>query len=750
MSDVSCADELADTLKEEPAVVAAHYDAAAATLDIDYDANHLPAERAQKLARAVWQRMRARQTDSCGNQPNCEECTVSLQVAAATPSGYTIAQQGPRPGHIEHVTVGETHLPAWVVTIRDWLSTEHIEAILVGVTFITMIGGLLSENLLEAPTLTMVLFALSYAAGGYFGLRAGLETLMELKLDVDLLMVLAAVGAWIVGAPFEGALLLFLFSLSNVLQNYALDRTRTAIQSLVKLRPTEALVERDGETRTMHIEDVRVGDVIIVRPGDRIPMDGTVIEGETTVDQSAITGESVPVSKTVDQEVLAGTINKDGGIKVRVDRRAADSTLSRVIKLVEEARTEKAETQSFLDTFEEYYAWFVIALTVAVIAVPVYFFGEGFDAAFYRGMTVLVAASPCALIISTPAVILSAIGNGARRGILFKGGIYVEKAAGIKVVAIDKTGTLTYGKVHVTDIVPVDGVKREDMLVAAAAGESRSEHPLAQAIVQAAKQAGMQIPEATGFQSEAGRGVRATVGDRQVHIGSPRYFAQFAEHPLNETLHALQSEGKTVVMVAETRDGVTLELMGLIALADQLRDDVANILDAIRAQGVEQIVMLTGDNERVAHAIAEQAGVDAYFADLLPEDKVTRLKALREQYGTVAMVGDGVNDAPALAAADLGIAMGAAGTDVALETADVVLMADDLNKVPYVAALSRRTRRKLVVNLGFALTMIALMIGAIFFFELPLPLAVIGHEGGTVLVSLNGLTLLAFNYQRSS
>ncbi len=568
-------------------------------------------------------------------------------------------------------------------------------------------------------------------------------------------MVLAAIGAAIVGSPFEGALLLFLFSLSNVLQDYALDRTRNAIRALMKLRPNQALVLRDGELVTLPVEKVVIDDHFLVRPGDRIPLDGVVLEGDSAVDQSSLTGESMPVAKSPGDSVLAGTINKNGSLEVRVTKTAQDSTIAKLIKLVEEAQSEKAQTQRFLDQAEQYYATGVIGFTILAIFVPILLLGEDFDPAFYRAMTLMVAASPCALIISTPASILSAIGNGARKGVLFKGGVHLEQAASIKVIAFDKTGTLTEGEPRVTDVKVISAGQQDvwqgdedDLLALAAAVELKSEHPLAQATVMAAQERNLGIPEVRAFQAATGMGVSGTVNGMDIRVGNLRHFAAF--NPLGlaaaeQEVDRLQAEGKTAVVVAQIiADGRTAHLLGIVAFADQLRSDAADVVRALKSLGVARVVMLTGDNERIGRAIAEQVGVDDYYAELLPEDKLGLIKDLEAEFGPIAMVGDGVNDAPALASASIGIAMGAAGTDVALETADVVLMADDLCNIPYVIDLSRQTRKTLIVNLSFAMGMIAVMIAAIFTANLSLPLAVVGHEGGTVLVSLNGLRLLVY------
>lgn len=628
---------------------------------------------------------------------------------------------------------------------HTWLAEERLARLLTVVNFITLIIGWILEGEETIGTAAWVFYAIAYISGGYFGIQAGWDSLKEWKIDVDLLMILAAVGAALVGAPFEGALLLFLFSLSNVLQDYALDRTRNAIRALMDLRPQEAQVRRGAETLTLGIDDIRLDDVLLIRPGEQIALDGILIDGESAIDQSSLTGESIPVHKKVGDEVLAGTINQKGALEVRVTKTAEDSTIARLIKLVEEAREDKANTEQFIDKAEQYYAVGVILMTIAAIIVPLLFINEPFTTTFYRAMTLMVAASPCALVISTPATVLSAIGNGARRGVLFKGGAYVEQAADLKVVAFDKTGTLTVGKPAVVRIVTADTFGEEEVLALAAAVEAKSEHPLAQAIAQAAIQRNLDVPEVKGFQSETGQGVYAQVHHEAVYVGNLRYMEQLGVDvkPLLETIREMQDSGQTAVIIAR-QSGSQMTLLGSIGIADELRGNAAEVVRQLKKEGIKKVVMLTGDNERVAKAIAQKAGIDEFYANLMPEDKLTILKKLEAEVGPVAMVGDGVNDAPALATATIGMAMGAAGTDVALETADVVLMADNLAHVPYMIGLSHQTKRVLIQNLLFATAMIALLIAAVLGFALPLPLSVVGHEGSTVLVSLNGLRMLGY------
>ncbi len=686
--------------------------------------------------------------------------TVSYDNALISPEEIARRAAGmgarlARPGTPVPGRVGAPPAPATPLSrFRRWLTPERLQAALAAITFVSMMGGLLAEKLDGPSPLIAALYAVTYVSGGAFALKAGVESLRLFTIDVDLLMVLAAVGAAVVGAPFEGAMLLFLFSLSNVLQVYALDRTRNAIRALMKLRPEQALARRGSRTVVLPIEQIVVGDRVIVRPGERVPLDGLVLEGESTVDQSSITGESMPVNRGAGDAVLAGTINQNGALEVRVTKLAKDSVIAKMIKLVEEAQSEKAKTQRFIDRFEQYYALAVIAFTAVMIVAPPLIFRQAFGPSFYRAMTIMVAASPCALVVSTPASILSAIGNGARRGVLFKGGAHVEQAAAIKVVAFDKTGTLTQGKPQVTDVRATAETAEDDLLALAAAVEARSEHPLAQAIVAAARERGIKLAEAAAFQARPGRGVQATLQDKLICVGSLRYFEGFRNgglEPVAREVERLQNQGKTAIVAARmSEDGSTAHLLGVIGIADVLRPDAAAVVQELKSLGVQRVVMLTGDNARVAKTIAAQAGVDEFYAELMPEDKLQIIKDLKTNFGVTAMVGDGVNDAPALATASLGIAMGAAGSDVALETADVVLLADNLSNLPYAIALSRQTRKTLIVNLGFSLFMILLMLVSIFAVSLPLPLAVVGHEGGTVIVSLNGLRLLGYRRRRGN
>ncbi len=635
-----------------------------------------------------------------------------------------------------------------------------LEPRLVVVTLAALIGSLTAERLGAPDLLILLLNITSYAAGGFYGTLEVLDSLgirkrirtqdthkdgccvaaadEGPKLNVDLLMLLAAGGAALIDQWHEGAILLFLFSLSNVLQDYAIGRSRQAIKGLLKLYPSEAKVKRDGRIETIKLEAIRTGDLILIEPGERIPVDGIVRAGQSTVDQSPITGESMPVEKTINDKVFAGTLNQQGALDVEALQPASDTVLARIIRMVEEAQDSKAPTERFLEKFEQYYAALIIGGVVLFIVIPPALGWVDFTSNFYRAMVLMTVASPCALIISTPASFISAIASAARGGVLFKGGAYLEALAAIKVVAFDKTGTLTVGKPALTDVITAPGVDRTDLLRTAASVEARSEHPLAKAILKAAEADGIQPKPVADFQAVMGRGVTGTVDGQQVQIGSPTYLREQGEIDphLARELERLENEGKTVMGVK--RDG---RWLGLLALADQLRPDTPQIIQRLKASGVK-VAILTGDNPRVAANIALQAGVDDVHAGLLPDQKVDALKAIEAKYGASAMVGDGVNDAPALATASVGIAMGAAGTDVALETADLVLMGDRLELIPYAINLSKKARRVVWQNIGFSLFVIVALIISTFLISLPLPVGVFGHEGSTLIVVTNGLIQL--------
>jgi Zn2+/Cd2+-exporting ATPase len=615
---------------------------------------------------------------------------------------------------------------------------------------LTLIFGALSQFTPLIPESAAIYFyLLSYASGGYQGVIETSRSLSRFELNIDFLMISAAIGAAILGQWIEGAILLFLFSLSGALEGYALDKSRHAIHSLLELRPSQGLRKNpDGSEELIPIEELQIGDIVIVKPGEHIPIDGLVKRGRTTIDQSAITGESIPVSKEEGDSVFAATLNENGVIEVEVSKPARDTTVAKIIELVEKAQKNKAKTQRFLESFEPRYAISVIVAVIGLIFIPWLLLGHDFDTTFYRAMTVLVVASPCALIISTPASIISAIANGAKSGILFKGGAHIEQTVEIDTIAFDKTGTLTLGEPAVVDILPYNSENHTfdnspellNRLLSVAAGcEQHSEHHLAEAILAKAREMGIDPVQVENMEATPGQGVSASLNGVKVSVGNAKMFS--GEIPtwnplITDKADRLRSEGKTVVFVLNNGTPA-----GIISLADQIRPESAATIKSLKRLGIKKVVMLTGDNEGVANAIAGEIGIDEVYANLLPEQKVEIIEELK-QTGHVAMVGDGVNDAPALATSHLGIAMGAAGTDVALETADVVLMGDEISKLPYLIRLSRKSKRIVWQNILFSLAVIIMLLFGVFLIDLPLTLGVIGHEGSTLLVVLNGLRLL--------
>lgn len=585
-----------------------------------------------------------------------------------------------------------------------------------------------------------VLYTVSAIVGGYYAAKGAFYSLRSFVLDMNFLMTIAAIGALAIGEWFDAAMVMFLFSLGNTLEARTVERARESIRSLIDLFPTKATVKRNGVEEQVDINLVRVGDILIIRPGEKIPTDCEVIAGSSTVDQSPITGESTPVEKTVGDLVFAGTINQRGSLEARAVATAEDNTLARILHLVEEAQAEKAPSQRFAESFGRYYTPVVVGLAVIIAVAPPLLYGGEFRNWLYRALTLLVVSCPCALVISTPVAIVSAVGNAARKGVLIKGGSHLEVAGGIRVVAFDKTGTLTTGEASVTEIIPANNMKKDQLLSLAAGVEARSEHPLAQAILHEARKKNVQPQTVTDFEALTGMGAAKLNGDVCI-IGNTRLMDQFGIEysEYADKIKTLQQEGKTVVMVAYNHT-----LAGIIALSDTVRESAKQAFEGLRKAGVERIVMITGDNEPTARAVARDLGVEEYYAELLPQDKVDIVRLLIERFHKVAVVGDGVNDAPALAAASLGIAMGAAGSPIALETADIALMSDDLSRLPFMMRLSKRAIITIKQNIAFSLLVIAVLVCTALAGWLKLSFGVFGHEGSALLVIANGMRLLRF------
>ncbi|MDY0387232.1 MAG: heavy metal translocating P-type ATPase [Methanolobus sp.] len=624
-----------------------------------------------------------------------------------------------------------------------WRSNQYFKPTVI--SFLMLVSGFIAGRL-EAPELIVNgLFLIGIFLGGYLPAKNGISILINAReFDMNFLMSIAVIGASALGEFEEAAAVVFLFSFGNALQGYTLDKTRNSIRTLMEITPNEALV-RKGTTEVMlPVEKIIIGDIIIVRPGERIAMDGKVFTGYSTVNQAPITGESIPVEKRPGDEIYAGTINERGSLEVKVTKLAKDNTISRIINMVEEAQGQRAPSQQFVDKFAKYYTPLVIVLAVLVAAVPPLIFGQPFEKWFYEAMAMLLVACPCALVISTPVSIVSAIGNAAKNGVLIKGGMYLEEAGALSIIAFDKTGTLTEGKPQVTDVIPIDGIPDKEFLSIASAIESRSEHPLADAIVKSAKEHGAEVSVISAFEAIPGKGARAKVQGKTYQIGNSRLFTEQAidlKH-VEDKISRLQNEGKTVMMLGDDR-----HILGLIAVADVLRENSGQAVSKLKKAGIKKVIMLTGDNENTARAIATKSGIDDFRADLLPEDKVNAIKSLLAEHGKVAMVGDGVNDAPAMAISTVGIAMGAAGTDTALETADIALMADDLTKLTDTIRLSRKTLGVIKQNIAFALIIKGVILLLVVPGWLTLWLAVIGDMGSSLLVTLNAMRLLRVKHE---
>jgi len=596
-------------------------------------------------------------------------------------------------------------------------------------------------KLLSAPEMMVhALFLAGIALGGYLPARSGFNMLITAReLDMNALMTMAAIGAVAVGEIEEGAVVVFLFALGNALESYTLDRSRKSIRDLMDLSPETANAIRDGLEIKIPVEQLQVGEMVMVRPGERIPIDGVVAGGNSAVNQASITGESMPVAKQTGDEVYAGTLNERGALDIRVSRIAQDTTLAHIIRLVEIANSQRAPSQQFVDRFSRIYTPAVMIAAVMVAIFPPLLLHQPFSKWIYEALAMLLVACPCALVISTPVSIAAAVGTAARHGVLMKGGAHLEALGEVEVVAFDKTGTLTTGEPAVTEVRTTGEHSPQTVVCIAAGLEYRSGHPLAEAIMRQAKLYRCALPIVEKFEEIPGKGVVGLVGGKRYYSGSTRFLRemQVASDIGEEAAAQLESEGKTVVLV-----GTDNQLMGIIALEDEVRSNSRDVIRQLRERGIKQICMLTGDNPATARAIADRIGVDEVAASLLPQDKAAAVEALLDRFGRVAMVGDGINDAPALATATVGIAMGAAGSDAALESADIALMADDLTRLPYAISLGRKTLRTIKQNIVAALIIKAVILSLVIPGWLTLWLAVLGDMGSTLLVTLNGMRLL--------
>lgn len=637
-------------------------------------------------------------------------------------------------------------------------NTELIFSIICGALLGVGFGLSYVESIPEWVSLSLYIGA--YFFGGFFTAKEAVETVAKGGFEIDFLMLVAAIGAAILGEWAEGALLLFLFSLGHALEHYAMNKARKSIAALADLAPKTALLKKDGKTEEVGIEKLSIGDIIVVKPNSKIAADGVVVNGKSSVNQAPITGESVPVDKVPveytskkysqgddikdENRVFAGTINGNNTLEIKVIKEAKDSTLSRLVKLVNEAQTQKSPTQLLTDKFEKYFVPYVLIL-VGVLLLAFLVIDEPFSASFYRAMAVLVAASPCALAISTPSAVLSGVARAARGGVLIKGGRPLEDLGELTALAFDKTGTLTEGKPKLTEVVPLGKIEENELLKIAVAVENLSDHPLAKAVVRDGKGRleGTEIPDASDLEAVLGKGIKASLGSDKVYIGNLDLYEDLDDAKPSEEIAAkvreLESGGNTTMLIRRNQ-----EYIGIIALMDTPREAAKETLGKLKEMGIKRMIMLTGDNQKVADAVAKEIGLTDAWGSLLPEEKVEAIKKLKKEESKVAMVGDGVNDAPAMANSTVGIAMGAAGSDVALETADIALMADKLETLPFAIGLSRKAKAIIKQNLWVSLGIVALLIPATIFGFANIGVAVVIHEGSTLLVVFNALRLLAY------
>jgi Cd2+/Zn2+-exporting ATPase len=646
------------------------------------------------------------------------DAKINFGAAKLTVFGETKAEELEKAGAFDHITVAAEN--EYIPKEPFWKRYITLE-----ISIVLLLAGYFTG------TIGVIFFALAIITGGYPLFRTGLQNLMRLQFDMKTLMTIAIIGATVIGQWSEGAVVVILFAISEVLESFSMEKARASIRSLMELSPQEATIIRNGQETLVPVDMIGIGDVMIVKPGQRIALDGVVLEGISTINQAAITGESVPVEKKIHDEVFAGTINENGFLKIKVTKLAEDTKIAKIIHLVEEAQGEKAPSQRFIDRFARYYTPVIMGIALLVAVVPPLAFGGGWHEWVYQGLAVLVVGCPCALVVSTPVSIVTAIGNAARNGVLIKGGNYLEEAGMLSAIAFDKTGTLTKGLPVVTEFINYSKDPRIFSIIAAL--ERRSQHPLASAILKEAVAGDIPVEE---FISLTGKGVSGKVYDQVYFVGNSKLFTSIPEG-IFAKIEEMQAQGKTVIIA-----GTDQEILALVAVADVVREESQAVISRLNGLGIKKTIMLTGDNTKTAEAIAESVRVTDLEAELLPEDKLEVMKKLKAEYGRVAMVGDGVNDAPALAAATVGIAMGGAGTDAALETADIALMNDDLKKLPFTINLSRKTLKIIKQNISFSIGIKLLALLLVIPGWLTLWIAIFADMGTTLIVTLNGLRLL--------
>ncbi len=677
--------------------------------------------------------------DNVKNIDGVTDAKINFGASKIYVEGTATVEEIERAGAFEHLKIRDEKEKR-IERVPFWKQKENWKVY--ASAFILLISLVLSAKYGEGHIYPTIGFFIAIALGGSSLFWTGLKNLSKLTFDMNTLMTIAIIGAAIIGEWREGGIVVILFAFSEAMERYSMDKARQSIELLMNLAPSEALIRRGNQEMILPVDDIELHDVMIVKPGQKVAMDGVVKKGSSSLNQAAITGESIAVHKSVGDEVYAGTLNEEGLLEIEVTKCVEDTTIAKIIQLVEDAQAEKAPSQAFVDKFAKYYTPAIMAAAFLIMIVPPLLMDGEWGVWIYQGLAALVVGCPCALIVSTPVAVVTAIGNAARNGVLIKGGIHLEEAGHLKVIAFDKTGTLTEGKPAVTVIFAFDS-EEEQALSIAAAIEKGSAHPLAAAIVEKAKALNLDIDihKTDDVQSITGKGISAVINGYRYYVGSPGLFKEkmsvFLSDEVNSQISGLQAEGKTVMILASD-DAVML----LIAVSDRVRESAGLAIERLHRAGIEKTVMLTGDNTRTAEAVAKQVGVTDVRAELLPEEKLIFIKDLRKDYEHVAMIGDGVNDAPALAAASVGVAMGGAGTDTALETADIALMADDLDKLPYTIKLSRKALKIIKQNITFSLAIKALALVLVIPGWLTLWIAIFADMGASLIVTLNSLRLL--------
>ena len=669
------------------------------------------------------------------NLPEVEDATVNFGASKVSVIGKATVEDIEKAGAFDgiKVTTVKQRQPEKIPFFK------RKENVLTVISFVFLLIGIIASLVYEeSHPLAIGLFIGSIAVGGYDLFKGGLFNLSRFYFDMKTLMTIAIIGAAIIGEWREGAVVVFLFAVSEALEAYSMNKARQSISQLMDIAPPTAIIRKDGKLVEVDTEHIQINDVLIVKPGQKIAMDGVVLKGTSAVNQASITGESMPVMKSIEDEVFAGTLNEEGSLEVKVTKRVEDTTIAKIIHLVEEAQAEKAPSQKFVDKFAKYYTPAIIMIAILVAILPP-LFGADWQPWIYQGLAVLVVGCPCALVVSTPVAIVTAIGNAAKQGVLIKGGIHLEEIGRLQAIAFDKTGTLTKGYPEVSH---VEAVIPKEFLQKVMSIETYSQHPLAQAIVRYGAKEHIHDVEVEHFHSVTGKGAEGVVEGTKWSVGSVSWISSMStiSNEVLTKINHLQTEGNTVMLASA--DGI---YQGFIAVADPIRSTSKNVLEKLKKAGIQHTVMLTGDDKRTANAIAMKLGMTDVEAELMPEQKLSAIKALKDKYRAVAMVGDGVNDSPALAAATVGIAMGGAGTDAALETADVALMGDDLEKLPYTIKLSRKALHIIKENIMFALGLKIIALLLIIPGWLTLWIAIFADMGATLLVVLNSLRLLKVN-----